>query len=82
VGVFYQQDKLTVSGFLRKVDGIIDGGTELPGYEVLDVSVRYQATDAIEVYARLENAFDEDYQDIATFNTAGASAYAGFRYQF
>ena len=82
VGLFYQNDKLTLSGYIRMVDGIIDGGMELDGYQVVDLSVSYQASDEIEMFARMENVFDEDYQDIATFNTPGTAAYFGFRYTF
>lgn len=51
-------------------------------YEVLDLSVTYNVMAGLQVYARVENATDEDYQEIPEFNTAGAAGYAGFRYAF
>ena len=82
IGVFFQYENLRFSTYLRSFDGIIDGGRQLDGYELFDFSVRYQATTEIELFARIENVFNKEYQDIATFNTPGSSAYAGFRYQF
>jgi vitamin B12 transporter len=30
----------------------------------------------------VENVLDEDYEEIPTYNTSGAAAYAGLRYSF
>ena len=54
----------------------------LDDYEVLDISTSYQVLDSLQVYARVENATDENYQEIPDFNTPGAAGYAGFRYTF
>jgi vitamin B12 transporter len=51
-------------------------------YEVLDLSVSYQVLDSLQIYARVENATDEDYQEIPDYNTPGAAGYAGVRYRF
>lgn len=51
-------------------------------YEVLDLSVSYQVLEALQVYARVENATDEDYQEVPDYNTPGAAGYAGLRYTF
>lgn len=51
-------------------------------YEVLDLSVSYQVLDSLQLYARVENATDEDYQEVPNYNTAGAAGYAGLRYRF
>jgi vitamin B12 transporter len=58
----------------------LDG--EVDDYEVLDLSVGYQVLDELEIYGRIENATDEQYQEIPNYNTAGAAGYAGFRYTF
>jgi vitamin B12 transporter len=55
---------------------------KIDDYEVLDLSVSYQVLEALQVYARVENATDEDYQEIPNYNTPGAAGYAGFRYRF
>ena len=51
-------------------------------YEVLDLSVTLQVIEGLQVYARIENATDEQYQEIPEYNTAGAAGYAGLRYSF
>lgn len=51
-------------------------------YAILDLSVTFQVIESLQVYARVENATDEQYQEIPEYNTAGAAGYAGFRYTF
>ena len=46
------------------------------------VSARYSVNKNLSLSARLENAFDANYQDIATYNTSGAAGYIGAQYQF
>lgn len=58
------------------INGAIDD------YEVLDLSTSYQVLDALEVYGRIENLTDENFQEIPNYNTAGAAGYAGLRYTF
>ena len=57
-------------------------GVQLNGYEVIDLSARYTVNQDLSLTARIENAFDANYQDIATYNTSGAAAYVGVQYQF
>ncbi len=54
----------------------------LDDYEILDLSVTYQVLASLQIYARVENATDEDYAVIPEYNTPGAAGYAGFRYRF
>ncbi len=58
----------------------IDGTIE--DYEVLDLSASYQVLEALEIYGRIENLTDENYQEIPNYNTGGAAGYAGLRYTF
>ena len=37
---------------------------------------------AIELFGRVENIFDEEYQTVATYGTLGRSAYVGVRWAF
>ena len=46
------------------------------------MSARYSVNKNLSLSARLENAFDANYQDIATYNTSGAAGYIGAQYQF
>jgi vitamin B12 transporter len=63
-------------------DAIDIGGAPLDDYGVLDVSLAYSVSDAIELHARVQNAADEAYEEVAGYNTAGRSVYAGVRLRF
>lgn len=45
------------------------GGTEVGGYGRLDLRTAWQVTPMIELSAKLENAFDKDYQLVDGYNT-------------
>ncbi|MBI1385164.1 MAG: TonB-dependent receptor [Rhizobiales bacterium] len=51
----------------------------LPEYTVVRLGAEYDLSDQITWYARGENVFNEDYQEVYTFETAGASFYTGIR---
>ncbi len=69
-----------------------DGDNKLDDYDVLSANVRYQLVEGIVVYLRGENILDEDYTDVASFNTdgeltgyynhSGAAGYAGVEFTF
>ena len=75
--------KFTLSTNLRASRDSIDiDGSELDDYEVVDIKADYQLTSSLKAYARLENAFDEDYQEIPNYRSSGAAGYLGVRYSF
>ena len=57
-------------------------GSNLDDYQVLELNASYSLTAALQFYGRLENALDEDYEEVPTYNTSGAAGYAGVRYSF
>ncbi len=81
------QGKLDILANVRFVrDSVNDvfgvGRVDLDNYEVLDISSTYQLSSALEIFGRIENASDEDYEEITGFNTSGSAAYIGARYDF
>jgi vitamin B12 transporter len=82
VGFSYQFDKLNLSANVRLVQDFVDGVTELEDYEIFDLSARYQVNHKFQVFARIENLFDRQYQDTTAFNTAGETPHLGLKYQF
>lgn len=54
----------------------------LGDFEVLDLSLNYTLLSRWEIFARLENALDEDYQEVPGYYTAGRAAYLGTRFTF
>ncbi|GAB5450374.1 MAG: TonB-dependent receptor [Halioglobus sp.] len=63
-------------------DAVNTDGSALDDYEVLDVNATFRVTDGLEVYGRIENLLDEDYEEVPTYNTSGAAGYIGLRYHF
>jgi vitamin B12 transporter len=51
-------------------------------YQVVDLTASFDILDALEVFGRVENLFDADYEEVPTYNTSGTAAYAGIRYTF
>ncbi|MEM6640911.1 MAG: TonB-dependent receptor [Pseudomonadota bacterium] len=57
-------------------------GTTLDGWWRVDVTGRYAFNERIEAYGRIENLFDEEYQQILGYGTPGVSGTVGIRSRF
>jgi len=57
-------------------------GSLLDDYQILDISANFDANERVKIFARVENANDENYQEISGFNTAKAAFYAGASVEF
>lgn len=57
-------------------------GAAADDYGVVDANAHFQLTDELAIYGRVENLFNEDYEEVPTYNTSGPAAYAGVRYSF
>jgi vitamin B12 transporter len=57
-------------------------GSSLDDYELVDFNASYLIGYGVEVYGRVENLLDEDYEEFPTYNTSGAAGHAGLRYSF
>jgi len=51
-------------------------------YVLASANLAYRLLPGLEAYARLENGFDADYQDVVGYHTPGRTAYAGLRVAF
>ena len=51
----------------------------LSAYWLAGTRVAYAVRPGIELFARIANAFDDRYQDVAGYRTEGRSGYAGLR---
>lgn len=54
----------------------------MDGYTLFDFRASYTVTRSLEVYGRIENAFDEDYETVDKYGTLGRTFYAGLRQSF
>jgi len=88
IGASYRSDdgRFAFNAFYRISADAVDETRGVPvaleDFDVLDVSARYRLTSTLEIYARLENALDEEYQEIVDFNSADRAFYAGVRFDF
>ncbi len=55
---------------------------ELKDYWLVNVAASYKVTPGMELYGRVENLLDEDYQEVFGYETAGIAAYAGLRFTY
>ena len=71
------------AGFtVQHVSGLRDTSAALDDYTVANMNLRYALTDQAELYLRVENLFDEDYQVVTGYGTSDRAAYFGVRARF
>lgn len=56
--------------------------TLLADYALIDLRAEYRLSEAVRLFARAENLFDEDYMTAYRYGTLGRSIYAGIRGRF
>ncbi|MCR9127271.1 MAG: TonB-dependent receptor [Rhodobacteraceae bacterium] len=66
----------------RIADRPAEFGVAMPDYTVVNAGLGYDITDDAQVYLRIENLLDEDYQTSSGFSTAGRAVYLGVRATF
>jgi vitamin B12 transporter len=63
-------------------DAVDIDGSDIDNYEVVDFNASYELLQGLQVFGRVENLLDEDYQEVPGYKTSGAAGYAGVRYAF
>ncbi|MGC4024189.1 MAG: TonB-dependent receptor [Mesorhizobium sp.] len=70
----------------KMTDNSYVGGLTTPvtlgAYTVVNVGGSYKFNDRFEAFGRIENLFDEDYQEVFGYNTAGRTAFLGVKGTF
>ena len=79
---FTPTDRLSVSTTITYQGKTEDRNVTLEDFLLVSLRGRYDVTDSVEVFARVENALDQDYQTAAGFGTPEASGFAGLRVSF
>ena len=51
-------------------------------YATVDLRASYPINETFEIYGRVENALDKDYQTILNYGTPGRGAFLGLRARF
>ncbi|MGH7739521.1 MAG: TonB-dependent receptor domain-containing protein, partial [bacterium] len=81
----YNFGKLELGGTLSYVGARLDedfnAGTllTLPAYILVNLRGSYQLDDQIKLFARVDNLFDQTYEDVYGYGTPGLSAYGGIK---
>lgn len=76
---------LTLGADLRLVGDSFDNASNtrrLDGYALTTVRASFPLTEKVELYGRVENLFDVNYQTVADYGTWGRSAYIGIRARY
>ncbi|HEY9234747.1 MULTISPECIES: TonB-dependent receptor plug domain-containing protein [Phenylobacterium] len=75
----------TLGGAIRYVGKSYDNAantTVLQSYTLLDLRASYPVNETFELYGRIENALDEDYETVRNYGSPGRGAYVGVRARF
>lgn len=76
---------LTFGADLRLVGDSYDNAantTHLDSYALTTIRASLPVTDKVELYGRVENLFDVNYQTIATYGTVGRAGFVGIRARY
>lgn len=75
-GKFSSTVSLRYNGEEQDPNGTVGSWTRV------DLAGRYAVSDSVELYARIENLFDRQYQQVIGYGTPGLSGYVGARLNF
>jgi vitamin B12 transporter len=78
-------DRLKLGADVRLASDSLDGfggSTRLDGYVLLGARAAFEISDQLELYGRVENAGDADYQTVAGYGAYGRNAHIGVRAKF
>lgn len=70
---------IVFNGEMEDSEFITFGRTTLDSYTLVNVGGEFHVNDRFSLYGRVENLFDEDYEEVFGFNTPGTTAYLGMR---
>ncbi|MGI9203823.1 MAG: TonB-dependent receptor plug domain-containing protein [Woeseiaceae bacterium] len=59
-----------------------DANGDVSPWTRVDVAGRYRLNEQIELYGRVENMFDQDYQQVLGYGTPGVSGHVGAQFRF
>lgn len=60
----------------------LENAVKVDAFTLVDLRASYPIDDNLEVYGRIENAFDEEYQTVLGYGTAGRGVFGGVRVRF
>lgn len=83
VGTDYKWGDLTTTLLGKYVGEQRDNGTQYNrSFFTADIRANYDITDKVAIYGRIDNIFDQDYQEVLTYNTSGTAVFSGIRLRY
>jgi len=76
---FSTKDVSTIASYIfvgERYDSSV--GRNLSSYSLVNLSSTYRVTKGLDLFARIENLFDVNYEEAGTYGTLGFSFFAGF----
>ncbi|MFO7963679.1 MAG: TonB-dependent receptor [Desulfobacterales bacterium] len=77
--MFHVGERLAVTGAADKNGNPVQ---DLDAYTLVNLSAQYDVTDHFQVYGRVDNLFDEFYEEAWSYATPGLSGYAGIKVRY
>ncbi|MGE0409210.1 MAG: TonB-dependent receptor plug domain-containing protein [Amphiplicatus sp.] len=71
--------RLTLGAALRYNGEEVDAGGAIDAFTRVDFRASFAASERIELFGRVENAFNADYQDVLGYGEPGIAAFGGVR---
>lgn len=55
---------------------------KLDGYTVVNLATSFKLNDNLQIFGRIENLFDKDYEEVKGYGTPGISIFGGLKLNF
>lgn len=81
VAASHDFDAWNVGGEVRYSGARLDGVNVLHGYELFNLTARYQIDKDLNLSARIDNLFDRNYSEVYRYNTPGRTLFVGLSYR-
>lgn len=75
-------DDATVNLYMLYVDNRFDTTGPLPSYITVNVSGTYDLAPGVTMVGRIDNLFDEQYEEVPGYGTLGIGGYTGLRFVY
>jgi vitamin B12 transporter len=76
---YWVDERKSVAGAMDMYGTPVD---VLDDYFLVNIAANYDLTDALRIYARVDNLLDEHYEEAWSYATPGQSFYAGAKFFF
>lgn len=73
---------LVYVGHRDDIDPVSYSRTEMDAYTLVNLAALYQVSENITIFGRIENLFDEDYEEVLGYGTPDRSGFAGIKLTF